>query len=347
MDHPGPAELSEAQRRQLVDARQVFDAWRVAEAERQRRFRGSMRWLTRKGTDYLHRKIGRRERSLGRRSAETEQAWRAFHEGRERNRELLAGLSARLDQMAPVNRAHGLGRVPKLSARILRRLDKHMLLGRHLLLVGTNALFAYESRAGVFMDGGLLATEDADLLWDGRQRLSLVVEEVRREGVLGLLKKTDRSFRTRAAGDFRAFNDQGYFVDLIRPQDQDLLRSHGRDTVGERQDDLRAAPIHGLQWLVNAPRLDVVAIATDGYPVRLVTPDPRAFALHKLWVSERPARDPVKARRDKAQAAAVVALCERWLGLRFEDEELRALPRRLRARIKGGEGTVSDIEPGW
>jgi len=344
-------ELSEEQGRQLVDARQVFEAWRSADIERYRRYRGSMRWLSRKGRDYLHRKIGKRERSLGRRSDETELIWQAFHEGRDKSKAELARLAARLDEMAPVNRALRLGRIPRITARIMRRLDRQRLLGQHLLLIGTNALFCYESRAGVFLDGGLLATGDADLLWDARQRLALVLPEVRREGVLGLLQRTDRSFQTRGPTDFRAFNADGFWVDLIRPQDRVFFAPAKRDMIGERADDLRGSPIHGLQWLINAPRFEEVAMGADGYPVRLVTVDPRAFALHKLWLSDQPERDPVKARRDAAQAMAVVELCQTHLALAFDQEVLRALPAKLRAQMPTA-GTVDReradaTEPDW
>ena len=344
------SELSDDQRRQLVDARQVFEAWQSADAVRHRRYRGSMRWLTRKGRDYLHRKLGTRERSLGARTVETERAWDAFHEGRARNRLELARLSARLDDMAPVNRALGLGRIPRLTARIVRGLEKQRLLGQHLLLVGTNALFCYESAAGVFFQGGLLATGDADLLWDARQRLALVLPEARSQGVLGVLQRTDRSFQTRGPRDFRAFNGDGFWVDLIRPEDKRFLASTARDTLGEREDDLHGSPIRGLQWLVSAPRFERVAVGADGYPVRLVTVDPRAFALHKLWLSQQAGRDPVKRQRDVAQAVAVAALCRTHLALPFESEALRALPLSLRRLLLDGEqGPVEQgpVEPHW
>jgi hypothetical protein len=41
-------------------------------------------------------------------------------------------------------------------------------MGRSLQTLGTNALYAYEARAGVFFDRGLLATQDVDVLWDSR-----------------------------------------------------------------------------------------------------------------------------------------------------------------------------------
>lgn len=335
-------EMSSEQRRQLVDARQVFEAHENARSTQKHSYSGSMRWVTRKGHDYLHWKRGKSERSLGRRSPETEAKHAAFVTGRAEHEERIAGLSKRLEEMAPVNRALMLGRVPTLAARIIRRLGEESLLGSHLLIVGTNALFAYESRAGVLLSGELLATGDADLLWDARQGLALVSSGVRREGIIGLLQKVDRTFQLRHAGDFRAVNSDGYFVDLIRPEDAEVTRPGGRKTVGERDDDLRASPIFGLHWLINAPHFDAIAIGADGYPVSLASPDPRAFALHKLWVSESPRRDPVKRPRDRAQAQTVAQLCQRYFGLDFDSDDLRSLPKRLRGLARALTADRSD-----
>ena len=73
-------------------------------------------------------------------------------------------------------------------------------------------------------------------------------------------------------------------------------------------DDLVAAEVPGLQWLLNAPKLDTVAIDETGWPTPLRVPDPRAFALHKAWLASRPDRDAIKKPRDLAQARAVAAL---------------------------------------
>jgi hypothetical protein len=62
-------ELANEQRRQFIDVAGTFAAWRDAA---RKATRGSLRWVSRKGTDYLYRKTGKSERSLGRRSPETE-----------------------------------------------------------------------------------------------------------------------------------------------------------------------------------------------------------------------------------------------------------------------------------
>ncbi|MBX3569820.1 MAG: hypothetical protein KF914_17280 [Rhizobiaceae bacterium] len=118
-------ELRGEQQRQFIDAVDTFEAWQEAEVERRRRFTGSMRWAERGGRQYPLRKIGSNERSLGAKDAATRDAYESFLSGRERNRDRLSGLSGRLDQMAHVNKAMGLGRVPVMAARILRDLYAH------------------------------------------------------------------------------------------------------------------------------------------------------------------------------------------------------------------------------
>lgn len=323
-------ELRGEQQRQLIDAGDVFEAWREASAERRRRFVGSMRWVERSGKRYLLRKIGSRERSLGPSSAETQEAYDRFIAGRDANGDRIAGLARRLDQMAPVNKAMGLGRVPTVAARILRDLDVRDLLGHQLFVVGTNALYAYEARAGVRLSPDLLATGDVDLLYDSRQRLSLVGREVRDVGLLGILRRLDHTFAPARRGDFRAVNRDGYFVDLIRPETRDPMRDRSSDALSDLADELHGSPIHGLAWLVNAPRFEAVAIAEDGYPVRLVCVDPRIFALHKAWISQAEERDPRKRTRDMEQAKACAALATSRLGLSFSDTAaLSALPAAI------------------
>lgn len=338
-------ELRGEQQRQLIDTVDVYEAWREANIERRRRFAGSMRWVERGGRSYLLRKIGAKERSLGPLSAETRETFDRFIGGRDANADRLARLAQRLDQLAPVNKAMGLGRVPTVAARILRDLDVRDLLGHQLFVVGTNALFAYEARAGVRLTPELLATGDVDLLYDSRQRLSLVGRQVREIGFLGILQRLDHSFRPVSRGGFRAANRDGYFVDLIRPEARDPMKDRSPDALSDLPDELHGSPIYGLGWLVNAPRFEAVAIGEDGFPTPLVCLDPRVFALHKAWMSKAEARDPRKRTRDMGQAKACAAIATSRLGLSFSDTSaLSVLPAPIKALV--ASILPNDSQPG-
>ena len=351
----GFVELRGEQARQIVDAEQVFSAYREARAELDRRFAGALSWKRVRGRDYLYRKSGLAWKALGPRGAETEMIYRQFHGGRDRTKDRVSGLSDRLDQMAPVNRALGLGRLPTLPARILRALAQAQLLGTAVDVVGTHALYAYERMAGVFVDGGELATGDVDLLYDSRARLRLAGSDVALTGLTGLLRKVDRSFATKGDGSFRAVNRDGFMVDLIQPPPKNRMAQASRSRIGSAVDDLTAVELEGLAWLVNSPKVETTAIDARGYPLALVTPDPRAFALHKAWLADRTDRDPLKRQRDAAQARTVAELITTRLPhLRFDDPALGALPKALRDRAvaivpaRDEAGFDEEVRtPGW
>ena len=332
--HSSP--LTGEERRQLIDAQQAWGVWRQLDGDKRRRFSGGMRWAARESGEYLLRKTGRSEVSLGPRNPETEQTYRAFMEGRAANRELLQGVSAKLDRMAPVNRAMGLGRMPVTAARILRECDAKDLLGEQIFVVGTNALYAYEAMAGVRFDSGLLATADIDLLLDARRRMSVVVRDALNEtGLIGLLRRADKSFAMMGSRAYRAANKDGYLVDLICPQPKNALRAGGKNSLSAREDDFEGAEIFGLDWLVNAPKVETVVIDERGYPVPVAAIDPRVYALHKFWMAAREDRSPVKAVRDLAQAEAVAHVAAGALNLDFESADLSALPEPLRRSPEG------------
>jgi hypothetical protein len=130
------------------------------------------------------------------------------------------------------------------------------------------------------------------------------------------------------------------------------MRDKAKPALRDLLEDSEGAAILGLGWLVNSPKMDVVAIDERGYPVRMVVIDPRAFALHKAWVSLREDREPVKAKRDFQQAQAAALMATQYLRRPFESTELEALPNALRelapkVAAADGEGSKRLTEPNW
>jgi hypothetical protein len=325
-------EFNNDQRRETVNSRQRFQAWQHA-ADRQSGYRGSMVWEQTKGQEYLFRAYydhtgKRRQKSLGRRNAETEALKQKFESERADAAQRRKSLDRAIEQQAAVNRALGLGRVPLIAARILRLLDKRGLLGKGLRVAGTNALFCYEAACGVFVDSSIVTTGDIDLLFDARRRLRLIGDpDLTDANLIQILKLADRSF-DRTAQSFRAENRDGYLVDLIKPMRNPPWRPE-QSSLGDAS-DLQAAEIAGLAWLESAPAFEQIAIDEKGFPLRIVATDPRVFAVHKHWLSRQPGRDPVKRQRDAAQAQAVAELVKRYLlHLPFEMSELRMVPREV------------------
>lgn len=331
---PEMLEPNSDQRRELINTRQRFENLRRA-AARRAACRGSMVWSASKGTDYLLRSFydeatgARRQRSLGPRSNETERLKAEFDAARAEAKARHEAAREVMVRQAAINRALGLGRVPLIAAKIIRTLTDAGLLGRGLRVIGTHALYAYEAAAGLFIEPDLTTTEDIDLLFDSRAALRFVAtQDDAGRGLIGLLKRVDRSFE-RTPQRFRAANDEGYLVDLVKPLREPPWKAD-RSTLTSGLNDLTAVEIEGLVWLENAPAFEAMAIDERGAPLQMVTVDPRVFAAHKLWLSGRSGRDPAKRYRDAAQARLVAELVtSRLEHLDYRADALEMLPRRV------------------
>ena len=97
---------------------------------------------------------------------------------------------------------------------------------------------------------------------------------------------------------------------------------------------MHAVDARKLEWLVSAPKVSQVVIGQDGYPARIVVPDPRAFVIHKLWMCKQEDRDPRKKLRDRQQAVAVFeVVCEYLPQYKFNSSELRMFPKDVVALV--------------
>ena len=322
--------LSNQQRLHLVNTQQLYSNYLAASRHARSHVYG-MRWKKVRGVEYLFRERDRRGNGklLGKRSPDAERTLAAFLEGKAKSQKRLAAISRQLDEQARLNKALRLARVPRVVGRILRELDGRDLLGAFTVL-GTQAMYAYEAAGGVQFLLELLASGDVDLLYDARRKLTLVSERLDEEGLLGLLRKADRTFEPIQKQGFRAANAGQFMVDLIiAPR---AMHENGPVTFGA--DDLVAAEVPGLQWLVNSPKLDAVAVDEDGLPVPFRVPDPRAFALHKAWLSRQDRREPLKKQRDLAQAREIAQLIREYLPHLSFDEVLTSLHGDVRSMGK-------------
>lgn len=318
--------LNEQQRLNLIDSSQLYEAYEQARHQSLAHKYG-MNWKTARGREYLFRASDAtgHGRSLGVRSAETEAIYEAFNAGKIRADERYKAIKLRIQEQARLNKAVRLGRMPKIVSDILDKLDQSAARN-DFRLVGTHALWAYESMAAVQFSKELRASGDVDLLYDPRKKLSLISKRMDNNGLIGLLRKADKTFEPMKKNGFRAVNDDGFMVDLIIPERE----MWDNENVRFAEDDLCAAEVPSLKWLCNAPVEEIVVIAANGKPVRLRVPDPRAFMVHKAWLSEQINRQPVKKQRDLLQAELVFqALREHLPNYPIQPEHLRYLPKQL------------------
>ena len=318
--------LSDQQRLFLVESDQIYRAWREV-MWRHHDYKYGMRWKPVNGKDYLLRMTSAsgNSKSLGPRSPETEQIFEQFQQGKAQAEEKYQSLKIKIESQRKLNRAVRLGRMPSIIGEILLKLDQTQALSE-LRVVGTHAIFAYESMAAVELKMELLASGDIDLLFDVRKQISLLAKKLDGEGLLDLLKKVDKSFEISSGQGFRAINKDGFMVDFIGQDKGMSIMKPGPINQG----DLEIMEVPNLEWLANAPRVEQVVIAANGSAVMMPVPDPRAFAIHKAWLSHQVNREPVKKQRDLNQALMVMNLVREYLpNLPIEPNSLRFFPKEV------------------
>lgn len=284
--------FSPEQERALINLRQRYEVW--IEAERD---------LASLPYDLRRKKVGEYEylyeihdrsgngTSLGAWDDEKQQQFEEYRERKQSAKQRREGASEALSESSRIARAL---RLPLLSADagpILREADRRGLLGSHLLVVGTNAMVAYAIEAAGSFNDVPDETEDFDLAW--------AAEEDANEAVVWeMLKAVDPTFTINTERDFQARNAKAYEVEL-------LVAPSRAETLGVK-DRPKPVPLPEQEWLLPGRRVDQVVPCRDGTPARIVAPDPRWFALHKLWLGSQAKRNPLKRRKDIAQGKALL-----------------------------------------
>ncbi|MBC7621334.1 MAG: hypothetical protein H7293_20530 [Candidatus Saccharibacteria bacterium] len=288
-------EISATVARQYIDAVSTFEALEEAQDEAAQ-VRGGMYWhagpASAPDTKYLVRTTpAGAETGLGTRTPETEAMYERFTQRKRESTERVSGLKAALEQHQRLNRALRVGRVDPLVVALLGRLASTQL-SPHFRVVGTHALYAYESTAGVRLDSDTLATRGMDLLWDTRKRILFSTQLAKVDSsMLGVLKKVDSSFRIRKmtskSQKYTAVNKDGFEVDIIR-----------RANV-----------------LLDSPGFSAVIVATNGTMARMNTVHPATFVAFKRWMANQADREALKRRRDVLQAETVQTVLGKYLPL--------------------------------
>lgn len=301
--------------RQYIDAVATFEAYEEALAEAAK-VRGGMYWhkgpMSAPDDAYLVRtSASGSEKSLGRRSPETEAMYASFRQRKELAELRRDGLKASLAKHKRMNRALRVGRVAPIIVDILNRLAVTRL-GEHFRVVGTHALYAYESAAGIIFEDDAVATRDIDLLWDVRKRVAFATALSKVDmSMLGVLQKVDPTFRIRNSQKYTAVNKDGFEVNMIR-REQAIGDPHPV-RLSNDDEDFWLAQAPRAQELLDSPPFSAVIIATNGDMARMNTLDPTAFVRFKQWMSALPERDPLKRRRDALQAQAVEEVVQEYL----------------------------------
>lgn len=280
--------FSDEQARLLINIRQQYEVWMEAE----RTLAALPYNLIRKEVgdySYLYevRDRANNARSLGPWSEEQAARLEAYRESKALWQQRRGGAKERLDESCRQYRALRLPMLASAAGAILREADRRGLLGEKLLVVGTNAMPAYHIEAAGMIRDIPDETQDCDLAWTGTE-----IEEDR-QPIWEMLKAVDSTFTINTERSFQARNAKAYEVEI--------LAAPSRIGTIFRTDRPMPIPLPEQEWLLNGDPVDHVVVCRDGQPARIVAPDPRWYALQKLWMARQPKRNPLKRPKDLKQ----------------------------------------------
>lgn len=305
-------ELNDDAKRQYIDAKATFEAWEAARKAASN-VRGGMYWRRTGQHEYLIRTSSTNsQKSLGRRTPETEAIYNKFFETKTAIESRQSSLREALDRHQKLNRVLHVGRAPAIVVEILNVLSTAGL-SEHFTVVGTHALYAFETAAGVrIADASAMETRDVDLLWDTRNRVQFVSQmNFHGSSLVKLLRKVDPTFSVRHDQPYTATNAKGFEVDILRREAEEGDPIAVR--LSDDEDDFWVVQARNASTLLNAPRFSSVIAAASGHMARMNTITPIVFSKFKRWLAEQADRDPLKRSRDRRQAALVDALIDQYL----------------------------------
>lgn len=193
----------------------------------------------------------------------------------------------------------GCAGIPPKHARVIERLADSGLFSAGGILVGTHAFLAYQNIMGVRWLAGA-ATLDLDFAHAGRN-VSLALPENLKLDTRATIESLEMGFIPNQKNTSFKKADEPDF-------DLDFLTSRGRAgdaPVTVARLNLTLQPLRFMELSLEDPMRSTL-IARSG-PIVVNLPRPQRYALHKLLVyGERPPAQRTKARKDLAQAAALM-----------------------------------------
>ncbi len=333
--------FSDEAKRIAINLAQRHDAY-MEILRREDALPSSMFFVTKGTQDYLVIKRHSRDNgtTIGARSADTEAALTTFTLERDAVQKSRQATEASLMEFIRQYKALKLPRAMPKPARILRELDIANLLGRDLMVVGTNTFAAYQLEAGCRFEGLADETEDFDLAWCRRAGVThaAVQETSRNATLLSVLQRLDRQTRINRKKPCQALDSDGYEIEL-------LVAPSLYSTLDKTEAFSPLASLHEQEWLLNGTPIRQVVVSRDDKTCPIFAPDPRWMALYKLWLADKPERNPNKRDKDRAQGTVLLDVVREYMQVSYplDTDFVLDLPDELLPYFNGWAARVGYV----
>lgn len=306
-------DYNDAQIKQYHNAKMLYSSYLDTLHRYNLEYRYKMVWQKHKsGYELLakdHLKSGKRE-YLGKRNPETEQIRSDFTAAKIKIKERLSKMKVKLKREEKLNKLEGLARAPKELVAIFSKINE-LELDNKLIAIGTNSLYAYESRCGVAIEQEHLATRDIDLLNRKDKGASFIYNELMTSRyAIELLHSIDTTFSQSKEVPYRFINDAGTWIELINPTSDAIKQESFRDNLFS---DVISLAMNGMQWLENSRLVKELIIGENGKCAFVTTIHPLEYAIYKNWLSKQEDRDFQKHTRDQEQSKLVTELMKTYM----------------------------------
>ena len=271
-------------------------------------FRYKMGWNTANNKEYLYRECydTKKRISLGRRSEETELIIKKFKEQKLELKESLKKYKELLKKHSKISRFEKISRVPNVLVNLLRAINEYGLDDK-IIVIGTNALYSYEARCGVFMEDEHLATYDIDIFNKRETKISVALKnKLPQKTLKAILQDTDKSFSKSKDTPYRFFNNDGVVVEIITP-------IPSKETTQDEFSGVLNLEINGIKWLRSSELYKVMVIGENGVCANMTTIKPLEYAVYKYWLGKHERKDYIKRERDMSQSVLITTLIEEYM----------------------------------
>lgn len=278
-----------------------------------RDYKYSMYWKKSKTYDYLIKKnriYGKiLEKNLGTRDSKTEKIYSDFMRYKKQLEKDLKEQYSHLKQNIKYNKSIKLGRVPNELVDIYKKINQYALDDK-LVLIGTNALYAYEAQSGVYIDEQHLATDDIDILAKANKVSVMPMEVFGEKTMIEIIKEIDKSFEINPKVPYQFVNKNNTILEIINPTFRDMIKKHEN---GGFLDEIISLDMNGMGWIENSQPFESLVVGLNGEVAKVVTINPVDFAVYKNWLGQKSDRSPIKRSRDILQSKIATELVLKYM----------------------------------
>lgn len=292
-------------------------------------FRYRMSWNKIRAKEYLFKECydTKKRDYLGVRDDKTEDIIVAFKKQKLEKKEQLKKIKLKLDKLEKLSKFYGLARTPNILVEFFRKVNE-LDLDDKLIVIGTNALYAYEVYASVFMEDENLATYDIDIFNKRDKKLSVALRtKLPQKTIKSLLLDIDKSFLKSKEAPYRFINDDNIVVEIITPVSKNNLNS---DTFS----GVLNLEISGTKWLESSKLEKKMIIGTNGKCAYISTIRPLEYAIYKYWLGKHERKDMMKQQRDIKQSFLVTKLINDYIPIIDIENDLQEIKNMSKNAIE-------------